>query len=74
MHYGMIGAQTERSEIGRHRPIENPRLLQDVTEIDVSIQEGGVQLHSLTFQERKRGKDIDLHTHTTLRTLCCRKE
>ena len=64
MDDGVIGAQAERSEVGCHRPVENPCLLQDVAEVDVSIKEGGVQLYRLAFREgggrreKEGGRDI----------------
>ena len=47
VHRGVVWAQAPRPEVGGHRPVKYPGLLQDVPQVDVGIQERGVQLYSL---------------------------
>ena len=47
MDDGVVGAQTEGSEVGCDSSVKYPSLLQHVAEVNVGIQEGGVELNGL---------------------------
>ena len=51
MDDGVVGTEAEGAQVGGHRPVKDPRLLQNIAQVDVSVEKGGVQLHCL---ERER--------------------
>lgn len=58
MDNSVVGAQSQGTQIGCHCSIKDPSLLQDIPQVDVSIKEGGVQLHGLGGRGRGRGESI----------------
>ena len=50
---GVIWTEAQGPEVGSHCPVKYPGLLQHIAEVDVGIQEGGIQLDSLG---RERGE------------------
>ena len=56
MDDGVIGTEAERSEIGRYSSVKYPRLLQDIAQVNVGIQEGGVQLYCLVGERGGEGR------------------
>ena len=54
MHHGVVGREVQGPEVGGHRSVEDPSLLQHVAQVDVGVQEVRVQRHRLG------GKNFDL--------------
>ena len=57
MNDGVVWTETKRPQIGSHRPVEDPCLFENIPEVDVGIQESGVQLYSLHITERIKTND-----------------
>ena len=53
MYDGVVWAETECPQICSDSPVKYPSLFEDVTEVDVGIQKGRIQLHGL-HRMRKR--------------------
>ena len=47
VHHRVIGGQVEGAQVGGGRPVEDARLLQHIAQVDVGVQEVGVERHRL---------------------------
>ena len=67
MNDGMVGTETKSSQIGSDSPVKDPRLFENIPEVDVGIQESGVQLYSLHKTGRIQESDPQILSQRKMR-------
>ncbi len=50
MNNGMVRTEAECTQVGSYSSVKDPSFLQDISQIDIGIQECGVQLNCLKTQ------------------------